>query len=183
MQAEAEENDMVIIAGTPVKASVAEKFYENADQDEDQRPSGFHGRGGHHGKRGHHGKKRCCRLVKVIMFLVIGTHFWFIKKLMTAQESLETLTGKKDDYPRWGKCGWKKKEKKVAAQVVQPVQQVQQPQTIYVQQPIVEYSAVNTESSINTEAPEIYEERDKEMGYTYEPAPVVSTITFNNQMI
>merc|ERR1719263_1965119 len=100
-----------------------------------------------------------------------ATHFWFIKSLKSAQESYEKLTGKSGDAPRWGKCGWKKdkKEKKLAAQVVQPVQvqqQVQQP--VYIaQQPIIEYSAVTTESSINTEAPEIYEERDKEMGYTF----------------
>lgn len=108
-------------------------------------------------------------------------HFWFIKGLKQAQEAVEAITGVKDDG-MW-KCKWKKEKKKVAAQVVtqQPVQQ-----SIFIpaqQQPVVfDYSQINTESSINTEAPEIHEERDKEMGYTFMPTPVAGTITVNNTM-
>ena len=188
-----DENDMVIIAGTPVKASVAEKFYnhqmDKVDEYEKQR---FHGRHGYHGK--HPKNKRCCKLVKLVLGLVFAAHFWFIRKLMKAQEALETLTGKKDEGH--SKCAWKKNFNKHFAhfaqfaqqQVQQPAQQPaqqpsQQPQTIYVQQPIVEYSGINSsESSIDTEAP-IYEERDKEMGYTFSPAPVATTITLKNNMI
>jgi len=105
------------------------------------------------------------------MALLIGAHFWFIKSLKSAQESVEAITGKKDDG--WGKCGWKKKK---AAQVAQVVTQPVQQQPVYFQQPIVEYS-VNSESSL------IHEEGDKEMGFTYAPTPTTSTITVNNQMV
>lgn len=92
-----------------------------------------------------------------------------MKKLMSAQEAVEAITGKKED--KWS-CKWGKKEKKVVQQ-----------QPVYVQQPVVEYSAVLTESSINTEAPEIYEEKDKEMGYTFVPAPAQTSINVNNTMV
>lgn len=104
-----------------------------------------------------------CKVVKLVLALIMGAHFWHIKKLLSSQETFERLTGKKDDK----KC---RKEKKVVAVVSQPVQQ----QPVYYQQPIVEYS-------VNAEAPDIHEERDKEMGITF--APTASTITVNNQMV
>lgn len=120
--------------------------------------------------------------MKLIMAVFFGAHFWWIKKLKTAQEAVEKLTGASSDG--WGdwkkKCQWKKEKKTAVVQQQVPVQPVQQ---VYFQQPIVEYSAVHTESSINSEAPELYEERDKEMGYTFAPAPVASTITVNNTMV
>lgn len=158
----------VIIAGTPVKADVAKKFYRGQSEEEEQGPRGSHGK---HGKHGKHGCAKGCRIVKLAMALFIGAHFWFIKSLKSAQESVEAITGKKDDG--WGKCGWKKKK---AAQVAQVVTQPVQQQPVYFQQPIVEYS-VNSESSL------IHEEGDKEMGFTYAPTPTTSTITVNNQMV
>lgn len=164
---EDESDETVIIAGTPVKASAAKKFY------------GGHGRHGKHGGKSHGCK--FARLGRILPFVLMMVHFWFIKGLKQAQEAVEAITGVKDDG--W-KCGWKKHhKKKVVAQVVtqQPVQQ-----SIFIpaqQQPVVyDYSQINTESSINTEAPEIFEERDKEMGYTFVPTPVAGTITVNNTM-
>merc|ERR1711937_142416 len=110
-----------------------------------------------------------------IMMGIVGAHFHFMCRLKHSQMHYEKLTG---TFKEWGckwKKGWKKHHKKhEATAVVQPAQ------TIYVQQqqPIIQYSSVQTTS-------EISEERDKDMGdIVYAPAPVPNTLDANrHQMI
>lgn len=68
---------MVIIAGMPVKGSVAKKLDKYMPDEEDHKYGGPHQKPPHH----KHKKMRCCKIVKAILISLVGAHFFFIKKL------------------------------------------------------------------------------------------------------
>jgi len=166
---EEDEDKMQIIAGMPVKGSVAKKLgRHHPKMKDDGPPRSYHEQGKHHKK--HHG---CggCRMFNLFMIVLIASHFMFIRALRHHQEHFAILTGKPINYDKL-KCKWArghgKKKHAVAAQAQQ------QPQQIVVTAPVVEYS-----SGINNSVAEIHEERDKEMGMVFAPAPVQTTIAVN----
>jgi len=160
---EDEEDDKTeIIAGMPFKKEgyYAKKFRKHLGVDDDEEPhhkrhGGNHGR---HHRRHCHGHKIC----SFIGFFLIGLHFVFIHKLKMAQKQLCIVTGKKIEYP---KCKWSKFGKKHTVAEV-PVQQ-----HVIVNAPVVQ------SSSLNDSVAQIHEERDKEMGIVFAPAP--TTIAVN----
>jgi hypothetical protein len=160
-----------------------------------ERPEGPEHEGRHHGKgdRGHHGKSgkghharniRMMRLMKLLhsVGITLGAalfagHFWMIKKLKTAQDAEEKITGPKKGWG-WGKCGWKKNKcggrfQQQTHFVAQPAQQ---------QQVVIEYSPVH-ETSINTESSIEEISEDKQEFAVYAPAPTGMMIINQNQMV
>lgn len=159
---EDEEDDKTeIIAGMPFKGHYAKKFRKHHGVDDDEEP--HHKR--HGGNHGRHHRRHCHghRICSFIGFFLIGLHFTFIHKLKMAQKQLCIVTGKKIEYP---KCKWSKKfgKKHTVAEV--PVQQ-----HVIVNAPVVQ------SSSLNDSVAQIHEERDKEMGIVFAPAP--TTIAVN----
>lgn len=184
-----EDARMKIIAGMPVKDSVAEKLlpYLMPDGPEEEEfggrfhkkgRHGKHGKGGKHGKKGKHGHGKgghgghCCPFAFFLVGL-IGTHFIFLKALKYHQMKFEKMTGK--EPKGWG-CGWRnrcgKKKNTVQQQAQQPVQTIPvQPvafQQVIVSEPTVEYSFHDADSTH-----QIIEERDKvDTGVVFAPTTI-----------
>lgn len=114
---ESQEDQMQIIAGMPVKGSVAKRFgrhHQRFGDDEEFEGPPRHGRRGEQGR--HHKKPHgCggCAIFKLLTILLVGVHFMCIKALKHHQEHFAILTGKKIEYG----CKWSRRhgKKHVAA--------------------------------------------------------------------